>query len=382
LNGFGFQDDIHIGNRIFKVHSGFHSEAEIGISEVFEEGNFLFRESNKYPIRAKEKSALNLEFVKKKTKKLHTDVINDLQMLYKVHNRLKMVNQPQPYFKLGKVFYVKNIIDEAIENLENAIRLKPEMEKASKILGLAYIKKEKYTKAAEVFRAALKINPDYPDLLNGLGVAYTKLEKYETAKNFFLVSLKIKPDFHEAHFNLGLLLFLSSLRETGENGAVVIPSRIPRSLIKIRENELYDDPFWQKQFDQITKTMKKENFVEIKQPLLEFQNTLAVRENLNITMDMFFLKFMYGGKELQRDELDYYEIMMKNDEEMQGKFADYWNEMGVIHLVQCREYFKKALINFDKAIKINPKYDEAIKAKDLMSRGEKGLLILLRAILR
>ena len=91
---------------------------------------------------------------------------------------------------------------------------------------------------------------------------------------------------------------------------------------------------------------------------------------------------MYGGKELSRDELDYYEQAMKSDEAVQGKFADFWNEMGVIHLIQCREYFRKALSGYENAIRINPKYEEALKSKELMSHGDKGLLILLRAILK
>ena len=53
LQGFGYQDDVLIGNRKFKVHSGYHPETESTISEVFEEGHFLFKAISKYPLRVK-----------------------------------------------------------------------------------------------------------------------------------------------------------------------------------------------------------------------------------------------------------------------------------------------------------------------------------------
>ena len=53
-----------------------------------------------------------------------------------------------------------------------------------------------------------------------------------------------------------------------------------------------------------------------------------------------------------------------------------------MHLIQCRDSFVKAIDDFETSIKINPKYDESNDALELIKRGKKGFLILLRAVLK
>ena len=91
---------------------------------------------------------------------------------------------------------------------------------------------------------------------------------------------------------------------------------------------------------------------------------------------------MYGGRELPREEMDFYERQISDEADRHDGFADYWNELGVVHLIQCRDYFLKALNEFDKALKINPKYENAKNSLELVKRGKNGFLILLRAILK
>jgi len=56
--------------------------------------------------------------------------------------------------------------------------------------------------------------------------------------------------------------------------------------------------------------------------------------------------------------------------------------VGIVHLIQCRNLFLKALNEFDHALEINPAFDKARKNKKLVENDGKEFLILLRAILR
>jgi hypothetical protein len=112
------------------------------------------------------------------------------------------------------------------------------------------------------------------------------------------------------------------------------------------------------------------------------QVLLVTTKDENSMMDYFFLKFMYGSTELSKEELEFYEQLIKKEVEAHDIYADYWNELGVIHLIQCRDFLLQAIGDFEKAISVNPKFKDAIKNFDNLKHNKNGFLILLRAILR
>ena len=63
-------------------------------------------------------------------------------------------------------------------------------------------------------------------------------------------------------------------------------------------------------------------------------------------------------------------------------YADVRNNLGIAHLIQCRNLFLKALDEFRGALKINPDFKKAEKNLKLAENDGKGFLILLRAILK
>ena len=96
----------------------------------------------------------------------------------------------------------------------------------------------------------------------------------------------------------------------------------------------------------------------------------------------FYLKFMYGGKGLDNDIIKKYEDKLELALEVHNDFADIWNNLGIIHLIQCRNLFLQALSEFKRALEINPGFDKARKNKKLVENDGKEFLILLRAILK
>ena len=85
---------------------------------------------------------------------------------------------------------------------------------------------------------------------------------------------------------------------------------------------------------------------------------------------------------MNQEEMEHYEKQISKEVTHYEGFADYWNEMGVVHLIQCRDFFLKAVNEFEQAVNINPKYSDAKQNHDLIKNNKKGFLILLRAILK
>jgi hypothetical protein len=97
---------------------------------------------------------------------------------------------------------------------------------------------------------------------------------------------------------------------------------------------------------------------------------------------MFFLRFLYGGKELTRNDINIYERIIRTGSKNYESFTDYWNDLAIIHLIQCRDSFIKAIDDFETSVKLNPKYKDSNDSLELIKRGKKGFLILLRAVLK
>jgi len=382
LKGFGCQDKIQIGDREFRIHTGCDTNKNKALSEVFEKGNFVFELVKPYQLRQSAEKRVDEKYLKNIVLDLHQQIIDEVLILFQINHKIKDLKQYLPHYRLGKVLLSKNFYKEAIDNLRFAIELNPDYIRAYKLLGLAYLKVNEYKNALRTFTAALKVKPDYPDILNCLGVLYTQMGDYESAKNHLQESIKIKSTFMESNFNFGVVLFLSTIAENPNEENVVLPARIIRSLKEIREIEYYQEEYWQKLFEQVFDAIKLGTKNVIIEALYDLQIKMITRGDLYVTMDVFFLKFMYGGREMEREEIDMYERKIISEADKFDNFADYWNDLAVLHLIQCRDNFLKAIDEFDHSLKLNPKFEEAENSLELIKRGKKGFLILLRAILK
>ena len=73
------------------------------------------------------------------------------------------------------------------------------------ILGMAYVKIEKFDKAIESYQTALKLNPQYHVTLYNLGIVYHEKMEFEKAIFFYKKAIKHFPNYLDALFNLGFV---------------------------------------------------------------------------------------------------------------------------------------------------------------------------------
>jgi tetratricopeptide (TPR) repeat protein len=107
--------------------------------------------------------------------------------------------------------YMKGILardsqrwDEAVSNLQTAIRLNPRLEGAYVELGYAFYRKQNFSKEAEAYEAALKINPDNPDALYSLAWNMESRGSYQQAIPLYEKALALAPEDTEIIYQLGL----------------------------------------------------------------------------------------------------------------------------------------------------------------------------------
>ena len=382
LNSFGLHSKMNLHDREFHVHTGSVHEKNIILSEIFEKGKFIHSKQIDYFPRREDNVEQSQRYLSHLSKKFHKDMMEEVKTLFFVNDKIKYLNQYLPHFRLGSVLFVKNFYQEAIENFNRVVELKKDFVPAYHRLGLCYIKSGNYEKAIEILESGLNKEPDFADIGNALSVVLSLSKQYDKATDYLHQALKKNPEFDEANFNLGVVLFRSMINDTDKDEKIIVPSRVTRFIKSLKILDRYSEPVWQQTFEDTLEIIQDTNIDKVIEVLENLQIKLITQMKINTVLDTFFLKFMYGGKELTREELQYYESRVREQEEMREGFADYWNDLGRIHMIQCRNLFLSALSEFDKSVEINAKFKEAIKNYDLVKNNKNGFLILLRAILK
>ncbi len=372
------QENLTVANHQFLIRTMLDQDRAQIVSDVIEKDRLLYQKT--FPLTGD----LILDddlFWQEKASNAHQRMIEEVLSLFTIKERLSQVTQAQYHYRFGRVLLYYNFTDDAEEHFKKSIELKPQFIKAYRKWAVCAFKKRDFERALQILLKAQNSGQNYPDYLNDLAVAYTLTDDFASAKNSLERALEIKPNYPEANFNLGVLLFLSSLDESHE-GQTAVPVRVIRALKDLKEVNHLFDPFWNERAEFVLEKIQNGSVNETISTLLDLQLKMVTRDDpLAVKIDYFFLKFMYGKKQLNDEELEYYEnLISKNVNKV--SYADHWNDLGVIHLIQCRNYFLTALEEIERAQKINPHFTEAKEILEKIIRVKNGFLILLRALLR
>ena len=111
--------------------------------------------------------------------------------------------EAEKYFENALKILKDNKSDEAISELENAIKLFPEYFFALEKLGYEYIAKNRFAEAENVFTKAVEINPKSFSAKSGLGIAQFKLGKKPDAAKTIEEALILNPSSANTFLFLG-----------------------------------------------------------------------------------------------------------------------------------------------------------------------------------
>jgi tetratricopeptide (TPR) repeat protein len=112
-------------------------------------------------------------------------------------------NAPEAEHLLGVIAHQNGKLAEAIQHIERATKLAPQIALFHANLGEMLRLAGRPKLAIEEARRALAIEPDMPAALSNLGVALYELKDYEEAARAQRKAIAAAPNFAEAHSNLG-----------------------------------------------------------------------------------------------------------------------------------------------------------------------------------
>jgi tetratricopeptide (TPR) repeat protein len=114
-------------------------------------------------------------------------------------------NYIDAHISLGLIYQNQGRLEEAIRELQMALKLKPDLAEAHINLGLIYQNQGRLEEAIRELQIALKLKPDLAEAHINLGLVYQNQGRLEEAIRELQIALKLKPDLAEAHINLGII---------------------------------------------------------------------------------------------------------------------------------------------------------------------------------
>jgi tetratricopeptide (TPR) repeat protein len=163
---------------------------------------------------------------------------------------------------------------------------------------------------------------------------------------------------------------------------VAVPARVSIYLKQVRDLQKYRSLHWQKEFNQLLDLLKENDHKVILPQLEQFQLKLVDLVSDRERIYEFYLRFLFGGKELSMETIELYEKFFFSPNDEQSEYPDYWNDLGTYHLIKSRGLYLKAMTEFEKALALAPEFEDARHNLKMIKSHDKGFLILLRAILK
>ncbi len=382
MSDIGYNDNVVVGDRTFHIQTATNKSKGVVRCEVFEKGRLITTREIKYERRKKAQAETSEDHIHSFVKDVHLSTVDELKFLFKVAQRINKAPSTSSLIKLGLLFLKHNLINDAIKTFKKVLSIEPTSNRAMILLASTYIRLNRNDAAIELLERVVKSGYSYADVYNKLGLAFLNKKNFSKALNFFQEALRINPSYGEAQYNAAVA-YLQSIPSERNSSFLPPPSiRVERArqlLQKVRmQNKMFDDKT-EKEIDQL---LDRNEFLQAVQILQNQRDRLFPMDTTGLISTSFYLKFMYDGVRLTEKEIKQYEQELKDAIEVKPEYADLWNSLGIVHLIQCRNLFLQALNEFDRALEINPSYEKALKNKKLVENDGKEFLILLRAILK
>ena len=110
------------------------------------------------------------------------------------------------YASLGNAFLLQDMLEEAVFNYNEALRIRPDYGETHSNLGFALMQQDKIEDAILHYEMALRIVPKKSKIHYNLGIALKKKGDINGAVTHFSEVIRANPNHYKAYFNLGITL--------------------------------------------------------------------------------------------------------------------------------------------------------------------------------
>ncbi|MBL7959776.1 tetratricopeptide repeat protein [bacterium] len=384
MEAMGINSNVHAGGKIFHIQTAADPARSMFQAEIFEKGRVIMVQ--KKNVDASRMKDWDKDKIKDFLNEFHQEIAWEIELLFFIRDKIKTIKHAVSHNKMGLIFLRKGMVEEAIVEFENAIEKNPSLVESYNNLGLAFMQLGNHTKAIEILQKGCEMEPQFADLKNNLGMAYSKAGMFTHALSAYEAALAINPKYSEAHLNSIITLLESNRAKTNTDDLPPVAAR-KATILHVLEKVIASNPdfanfrFYSFRFEKLGKQIESGETIQAIETINEIKDAIG-KPNLDEIMHGFYLKFLFGGAGKNESILEQYRIKLEKAVETNPNYADLHNSLGLLFLIQCRNLFLKAMMQFKKAYEINPSYKSAYKNFRLVHNDGREFLNLLRAIIK
>lgn len=370
----GLNSDIAVSERNLHIQTSFVKENHSANVTIFDGGSLVKKRSfHIHDVESNDK----LEF---QVQQYHELVKSDIELLFHMADRVKNSNHLDSILHLGQLFLERGFYEEAIAQFEHAKKIGGEKVELDSDLAKAYFNKGDYQSAYSQLMSAIERTPNYPDLHLQLGKTLWNQERFADARRHFAKALELNDNYWDAYYSLGCILVESTIEYPVHAELAPSIERLKEADQNFRKAMRLTQDLDQDLMRAGLEKIKDLNSVARALDCFEQARKFDIRAQLFDSE--FYLKFMFGELDDDNQTLDYYIETIEHVLVDNPNYADLRHSLGVAYLLRGWQCFSRATSEFEKAVEINPYYEKAKKKLKLMHNDGRGLLILLRAILK
>jgi tetratricopeptide (TPR) repeat protein len=368
---FGLDSAIKSGEEIYHIETFAEPKKKKIVTHVYKSGKVLDITETAYDPDLREKKLIAL------IQSSHNKQIDGISNLLQLADNVKARMQTDALNKIGMLFFSRGFFDDARIAFEQVIEIDHNVTSAHRNLGYVYKKIGEIDKAIAQFTRALYLAPNNADYYLDLGLAYLDKGEYDEAFKELEKAININKDYAEAYFNLGLLI----LKEKVVNTASPDEKNIMSAIVNMKYASLLDPRFRQEAFKQAFRSLEDENYKESLAGFEKFKENLSGIDIHEIVSDFELFSKYSDLRDVPVTIDEYIERLCAKVEQYPG-YADLRNALAKAYLIKMRTLFNAAIENFNRALDINPSYDQARKNLELVESEAQGFMLFLRAILK
>lgn len=369
MDAIGLNSDLVIDGRRFHVQTSLNADTGEVSAMVFEDGRLVERLAQRVP------GTVSAQEAKEQVAALHSKASEAVRALFELRQKVRDLHHAPSHNRLGLLFFRRGFLAEARQQFELAIALDGSVAEYHKNLGEVLMAENQPGRAVVCFLRGLEGGQHYPDLYRALARALWALGRRQEALTHLCQALRYNPSYGAALLDLAKMKLetLAGQQRHPDAGEVdEVAALLRRALPHLRGSAEH-----------------------LRQALYSLRNGQPTRASELIALasegddpspsqveQELLLRLMLRSSAEDGETIDTLVAELERMSARHAEYADLHNSLGVAYLIQGRNYLLRAARQFKEALRINPRFRTAKRNLRLVENEGRGLLILLRTLLK